>query len=53
MSLYCALASNSISFGYDGTIRPCCAVDTYFWPGQTRHQLKNYYNDVVKWVNNA
>lgn len=52
MSLYCALASNSISFGYDGTIRPCCAVDTYFWPGQTRHQLKNYDNNVVKWFNN-
>ena len=52
MSLYCALASNSISFGYDGTIRPCCAVDTYFWPGQTRHKLKNYDNDVVKWFNN-
>ena len=52
MSLYCALASNSISFGYDGTIRPCCAVDTYFWPGQTRHQLKNYDNNVVKWLNN-
>ena len=52
MSLYCALASNSISFGYDGAIRPCCAVDTYFWPGQTRHKLKNYDNDVVKWFNN-
>ena len=52
MSLYCALASNSISFGYDGTIRPCCAVDTYFWPGQSRHQLKNYDNNVVKWFNN-
>jgi sulfatase maturation enzyme AslB (radical SAM superfamily) len=53
MSLYCALASNSISFGYDGTIRPCCAVDTYFWPGQNRHQLANYDNNVVKWFNNT
>ena len=52
MSLYCALASNSISFGYDGTIRPCCAVDTYFWPGQNRHRLANYDNNVVKWFNN-
>jgi len=52
MSLYCALASNSISFGYDGTIRPCCAVDTHFWTMHKRHQLKNYDNNIVKWFNN-
>jgi len=52
MSLYCSLASNSISFGHDGTIRPCCAVDTYFWPGQTKHKLVKYDNNVLKWFNN-
>ena len=49
--LYCALASNSISFGYAGGSRPCCAVDTHFWR-ERKHQLSDYPGDLIGWFNN-
>lgn len=49
--LYCALASNSISFGPHGGSRPCCAVDTYFW-SELKHPMPDYDNKLIKWFNN-
>lgn len=49
-SLYCALASNSLSFGSAGGSRPCCAVDTYFW--QERKHMLGEYDSLIKWFNN-
>jgi sulfatase maturation enzyme AslB (radical SAM superfamily) len=52
-TLYCALASNSISFGANGSIRPCCAVDTNYWNDRnvkpTSVMLQD--NSIIKWVN--
>jgi sulfatase maturation enzyme AslB (radical SAM superfamily) len=50
-SLYCALASNSLSFGSAGGSRPCCAVDTHFWK-ERGHLLANYDNKLLPWFNN-
>jgi len=49
--IYCALASNSISFGPTGGSRPCCAVDTHFWKEAT-HLLGDFDNNIIKWFNN-
>ena len=51
-SLYCALASNSISFGPHGGSRPCCAVDTYFWQ-ESKNVLPDYNNKIIEWFNNT
>jgi len=50
-SLYCALASNSLSFGASGSSRPCCAVDTHYWPN-AKHELPKFDNKVISWFNN-
>jgi Radical SAM superfamily len=49
--LYCALASNSVSFGPTGGSRPCCAVDTEYWR-EWKHILPNFNNELVPWFNN-
>ena len=49
-SLYCALASNSVSFGADGHSRPCCAIDTYAWNYQDYLALDT--SNITEWFNN-
>lgn len=48
--LYCALASNSVSFGSNGHSRPCCAIDTHHW--QYHHILDPEASNLVDWFNN-
>ena len=52
-NLYCALASNSISFGANGSIRPCCAVDTHYWNDRNikPSSVMLHDNNIIKWVN--
>jgi len=49
-SLYCALASNSVSFGSDGHSRPCCAIDTHYW--SYTHHLADDISNFDEWYNN-
>lgn len=49
-SLYCALASNSVSFGSDGHSRPCCAIDTHFW--NYGYKLESDIKNFTEWFNN-
>lgn len=50
--IYCALASNSLSFGPFGGSRPCCAVDTLFWQ-EGKNLLPDYDNQIVPWFNST
>ena len=52
-NLYCALASNSISFVANGSIRPCCAVDTHYWNDRNikPSSVMLHDNNIIKWVN--
>ena len=49
-SLYCALASNSISFGSNGHSRPCCAINTHKW--NYTHKLTYKAGNLESWFNN-
>lgn len=49
-SLYCALASNSISFGSNGHSRPCCAINTHKW--DYSHKLSHNADNLESWFNN-
>jgi len=49
-NLYCALASNSVSFGANGHQRPCCALNTNLW--DFSHYMKPDASDFVEWFNN-
>lgn len=52
-TLYCALASNSISFEANGSIRPCCAVDIHYWNDRNikPSSVMLHDNNIIKWVN--
>lgn len=50
-TLYCALASNSVSFGGTGHARPCCAIDTYSWPYED--YLDSDAGNMSEWFNNV
>ncbi len=49
-TLYCALASNSVSFGANGHARPCCAIDTNAW--SYNDYLTNNASNLDDWYNN-
>ena len=49
-SLYCALASNSLSFGSNGHSRPCCAINTHKW--NYTHKLNAKADNLDSWFNN-